>query len=153
MNIIEGLDQEIQDLQKKLGRILEVKRLAKLLPPEIQQLPGSVSTWNTTQLFITLTGGDKTYATLFDLGLEFPPKPVFNEYSQSFSRETSTKVLDETRMVPVGDSEDIKEPKVIGVSITVVGVEKPPSCRIEEYSEEETVTKYRAVCEEDGTEL
>jgi len=152
MNIIEGLDQEIQDLQKKLGRILEVKRLARLLPSEIQQLPGSISTWNTSQLSITLTGGDRTYAELFDLGLDFPPKPTFNEYNRGFSRETSTRVLDETRMIAT-DVEGVKEPKVIEVSISVAGIEKPPSCKIEEYEVEETVTKYKAVCEESGEEL
>jgi len=151
MNIMERLDNEAIDIQKRLARVLEIKRLAQLLPLEIQKSKGHISVYSSGKLYVNLAGGDLKYAELFDLGFEFPPKPTFNEYNQEFSRETKMEVLDKTQVT--GDEESGYQPTKVQVEITIEGIEKPPSCRVVSYDKLEVVKKFKAVCDEDGSEL
>ena len=154
MNIIEELDNEILEVQKKLGRILELKRMAKLLPIQIQQSEGSISTYSAgNRMTITLRGGDTKYAEIFDLGFDFPVKPSFNEYNREFLRKGTTEISDETRMVSSDEEGVGLIPTKIKVEVTVVGIEKPPSCTIIEIKKRETVKRYKAICEETGEDL
>lgn len=151
MNIIDGLNQLVEEIQRRLEQIQEIKRLSELLPLHIQQSEGYVSVYSTGRLYVNLKGGDKKYAELFDLGFEFPPKPQFNEYNQEFSRETKTEVHDAANMVTTEAGVEI--PKSIQVKITIDGIAKPPSCRVVEFEVLEVIKKFKAVCNEDGTKL
>jgi len=144
VTLIDKLDEELKDLQvllqERLGRILEVKDKVKKLPPEIQSLDGEASIWSRSRIYITLRGGESVYSKLQELGFDFPQKLNFLESNQAFYREGSQEI-------PDGDNPPIK---VIAI---IYGFEKPPQCEIVEEEVMEKVTKYKAICKENGEEL
>ena len=127
---------------KTIQELERSKSVVKLLPLDVLELEWQVSEYIpydvTTHL--RFNGGDKEYAVLFDAGFEFPIKPRFNEYTQSFYRDGRLTINDSLN----GD---------IVIEASVGNIDKPPSCKIIETKKRKTVKTFEAICEETGEKI
>lgn len=143
--LLAEVDDNIKRKQRQLEELYRLKGMLVHLPKEVLEMSGRAMMLSDSLAHLIFDEceedrGDLAYAKLFDADFNFPPKPTFNEYSQTFSRRGDLKV-----QTPLG--EEIKFTAIVG------SVAKPPSCRIEEVKSVEEVTRYKAVCDDDGEEL
>ena len=139
-SMLDRVDRTIETRTKQLNEAHRLKELLLGLPEEVLAMDAEPSLSYGNRLSLNFNGGDLTYAALFDLGFEFPAKPTFNEYVQSFSRRGTKKV----KTLLYGEVE---------VNAFVSDIAKPPSCEIVASTEMQEVTTYKAICADNGEEL
>ena len=135
--VLERTEELIKKRQEQLHQAIKAREMASLLPPELQALNGEADTgW---------------YG--IDLRLEF-----YTFYNKGIDLLKVAKIAGVQGLSPKMYSPDNWH--AVGQFVLTNGsraeihlgyLPKPPACRIEEY--QETVTKYKAICEETGEEI
>ncbi len=135
--LLERTEELIKRQQQYLDQAIKAKEMVNLLPPELQALNGEADTgW---------------YG--IDLKVEF--NTFYNDSADllKIAKMAGVQGLQSKMYYPdnwhaIGE---LMLSNGLKAEIHLGHLPKPPACRIEEY--QETVTKYKAICEETGKEV
>ncbi len=132
----ERTEEMIKTRANSLREASEALKLIELLPKELQEIDGEADTGYYGQLLrVSIWAG---YNKDIDL--------------LKFLKTLGVQKLAPKMIAPdswAADGEFAVDGKIVGIH--VYSLPKPLACHIEEY--QETVTKYRAICDETGDEI
>jgi len=131
MNLIESADDQINLMRRWLKEANEARELVEELPAEVKALNGSVSLNGGTLSLTIYKSTVEVIQALNRLGVAFGKARV--AYSDDWCVSGEVTLTTGTKM-----------------KVTAHGIDAPVNCHIESY--EETVTRYRSVCEEPNNE-
>lgn len=135
----ERTQQAIERRRKSLEQAITALELVDLLPPELQNLDGEADT------------GYYGYA----LHIDYWKHAYSNKDVDTLQVAKIAGVMGLSPVMQSPDNWCAKGELIINgdkkVVVNLYGLPRPPTCRIEEYTE--TVTKYKAICAETGEEI
>lgn len=110
-------------------------RLIEQLPTELQEIEATSADMNTGTLYISFKFNPEIVDLLKRLGV-YDLTYVASSFNGNWQLNGEYDLPDKTE-----------------VKISVQDAETPPHCRIEKFDKLETVTRYRAICEDEGKEI